>query len=92
MTSRSAISVARTLAPIDAAGNAIIAFIAAPAIGPAPSGQLGRSHLRPAGGVFGPAVALPGNATNGVRVFGAGPKISAYTGDERGVAITDWEP
>ena len=77
---------------IDAAGNAIVAYIAAPAIGPAPGGALGRSHLRPAGAIFGPPVAIPGNATNGVRVFGAGTKISADTGDERGPAITDWKP
>ena len=75
---------------VDAAGGAIIAYLAAPAIGPAPSGVLGMSHARPAGGAFGSPVVLPGSALNRVVVFGAGPKISAYTGDARGLAITDW--
>ena len=77
---------------IDAAGNAIIAYVGAPAIGPAPGGALGMSHLRPAGGAFGPAQPLPGSALSNVRVFGAGPKISAFTTGERGFAISDWKP
>ena len=76
----------------DAAGNAIIAYTTAPAIGPAPEGALGTSHLRPAGGAFGPPTVFPGGALDGVFVFGAGPKFSAYGSGERGVVISDWTP
>jgi hypothetical protein len=77
---------------VDAAGNAILVYVAAPAIGPATSAELGRSHLRPAGGIFGPAVALPGDATNGVRVFAAGSKVSVVAAGEGGVVISDRTP
>ena len=77
---------------VDAAGNAVLVYLAAPAIGPAPSGAVGATHQRPAGGAFGPAVAFPGSPANGLRVFAAGPKVSAYGGGDNGVAIGDWAP
>jgi hypothetical protein len=77
---------------VDASGNAVLVYVAAPAIGPAPNGAVGMTHLRPAGGVFGPAVAFPGDATNGLRVFAAGPKVSAFSGGTAGVAISDRVP
>jgi hypothetical protein len=77
---------------VDAAGSAVLVYVAAPAIGPAPNGAVGQSHFRPAGGAFGPAVPFPGSATNGLRVFAAGSKISAYGGGVSGVVISDWTP
>jgi hypothetical protein len=75
---------------VDAAGNAVIAYVGAPAIGP--GGAFGMTHLRPAGGAFGPAVAFPGGASVGLHVFGAGTKLSAFGASGDGVAIGDWRP
>ena len=71
---------------VDAAGHAVLAYIAAPAIGPAPSGAVGATHQRPAG-ARGPAIAFPGSPASGLRVFAAGPKFSAYGGGDSGVVI-----
>jgi hypothetical protein len=77
---------------VDAAGNAILVYVAAPAIGPAPNGVVGATHLRPAAGAFGPFVAFPGSPSNGLRVFAAGSKVSAFGGGDKGVVISDWTP
>jgi hypothetical protein len=77
---------------VDAAGDAVLVYLSAPAIGPAPNGAVGTTHLRPAGGVFGPAVAFPGSPANGLRVFAAGSKVSAYGSGDSGVVISDWIP
>ncbi len=75
---------------VDAEGDAMIVYTGAPAIGPPPGDDFGRTYLRPAGGVFGPAVAFPGSPTGGVRVFSAGSKLSAYGAAAEGVVISDW--
>jgi hypothetical protein len=77
---------------IDAEGDALIVYTGAPAVGPPPDADLGRTWLRPAGGVFGPAVAFPGSPTGGVRVFSAGAKLSAFGAADDGVLISDWTP
>jgi hypothetical protein len=76
---------------VDAAGSAVIAYVAAPAIGPAPNGAVATTHLRPAGGAFGPPVTFPG-PSNGVRVFAAGSKVSAFGAVASGPVISDWTP
>jgi hypothetical protein len=77
---------------VDAAGDAVLVYVAAPAIGPAPNGAVGTTHYRPAGGAFGPAVAFPADAANGLRAFAAGSKISAFGGGAGGVVVSDWTP
>jgi hypothetical protein len=75
---------------VDAAGSAYLAYSAALAIDPPPGGPMGVSHVRPAGGAFGPAVALPANFS-GVRLLSAGPRVTAVSAGGR-TLVSDWTP
>ncbi|MEA2218265.1 MAG: hypothetical protein QOJ35_891 [Solirubrobacteraceae bacterium] len=75
---------------VDAAGSAYLAYSAALAIDPPPGGPFGVSHVRPAGGAFGPAVALPASFS-GVRLLAAGPKVTAISAGGS-TLLSDWTP
>jgi hypothetical protein len=77
---------------VNAAGEAAIVYAGAPAIGPAPAAEAGRTFVRPAGGVFAPAAAFPGQPTGAVRAFDAGPKVSAFGAAAGGWLVSDWTP
>lgn len=75
---------------VDAAGNGYVVYTAAPVDGSAP--QAGLSNVRPAGGAFGVPVPVAVANTNGVRVFSAGSKVSAFIAEPAGIQVSDWTP
>lgn len=73
---------------VDATGTAYLAYASTGAT--APQTPVGVSHVRPAGGVFGPPLALPAGIER-PSLIAAGPKVSAFGSatDER-IVVSDW--
>jgi hypothetical protein len=77
---------------VDAAGTTFLAH-GAPAGSPSAPAEPGAlSHLRPAGGVFGPPIALPAGF-GGVSLVAAGAQVTAVSaGFEGHTLLSDWTP
>jgi hypothetical protein len=77
---------------VDAAGSAYLVHSAAAGTASSAGGPVGISHVRPAGGAFGPPIALPADFT-GASVVSAGPKVTAVSGGSGGrTLLSDWTP
>jgi len=77
---------------VDAAGTAFLAYGATPGLPSAPTEPSALSHLRPAGGVFGPPIALPARF-GGVSLVAAGAQVTAISGGFGGhTLLSDWMP
>ena len=77
---------------VDAAGTAFLAYGVTPSIATAPAEPSALSHVRPAGGVFGPPIALPASF-GGVSLVAAGAQVTAVSGAAQGhTLLSDWMP
>jgi hypothetical protein len=77
---------------VDAAGTTFLAYGATPSSATAPPEPSALSHVRSAGGAFGPAVALPAGF-GGVFLVAAGAQVTAVSGAIAGrTLLSDWTP
>jgi hypothetical protein len=77
---------------VDAAGTTFLAYGATPSSPSAPAEPSALSHLRPAGGTFGPPIALPASF-GGVSLVAAGAQVTAVSGAVGGhTLLSDWTP
>ena len=77
---------------VDAAGTTFLAYGSTPSSSSAPAEPSALSHVRPAGGVFGPAIALPASF-GGVSLVAAGAQVTALSGAIEGrTLLSDWTP
>ncbi len=77
---------------VDAAGTTFLAYGVRPLGSGGPAGPSALSHLRPAGGAFGPAIALPASF-GGLSLVAAGARVTAVSGAIEGhTLLSDWTP
>lgn len=77
---------------VDAAGTAFLAYGATASSATAPAEPSALSHIRPAGGVFGPPIALPASF-GAVALVAAGAEVTAVSGAVGGhTLLSDWTP
>jgi hypothetical protein len=77
---------------VDTAGTTFLAYGVTPSSASAPAEPSALSHVRPAAGAFGPAVALPASF-GGVSLVAAGAQVTAISGAIEGhTLLSDWMP
>ena len=77
---------------VDASATTFLAYGSTPSSSSAPAEPSALSHVRPPGGAFGPAIALPASF-GGVSLVAAGAQVTALSGATEGhTLLSDWAP
>ncbi len=77
---------------VDAAGTTFLAYGVRPVSSGGPAEPSALSGVRPAGGAFGPAIALPASFA-GLSLVAAGSRVTAVSGGIEGrTLLSDWTP